>query len=162
MAQATIDLPVPPPHGALKLSVALLGDPPPLPSVVDPDCDSTMTVPPVGFTWKDKFNDRDDVHTVSYCLRTDPPGDPVPECPEVSKCLVRNYTIIDSLGNTISDGSKVIARNMDSIEFSAVQVPRPSPGTPVTEVTIKIKSAPENRFGVEDEKTFEVQMRPSI
>ena len=119
--------------------------------VTDPAC-----LTPVGFTWTDKYQDRDDVYTVSYCVRTDPPplpGDPVPECPAVSPCLVRNLSVVDSDGNPVSDGSKVIARNIAFVKFEA---------TAIREISVTIRSAPENRFGVDDEKIFRVLMRPTI
>ena len=110
----------------------------------------------VGFTWTDKFKDRDNEHEVTYCVRTDPPpgfGDPVPECPAASPCLVRNVSVFELDGTPVNDSSNVIARNIVSIEFSAVTD---------KEIEIKIKSAPENRFGVEDEKTITVLMRPTL
>ena len=137
-------------------------------AVTNPDC--AAPVPTADFTWTDKYNARDDVHTVSYCVKTDGTQD----CLPVSPCLVRNYTIgegIDSDGNTIdSDGnlvsadSNVIARNIVSVDFSAVEFTRASlAGAVGTEVKITIESKPaKNRFGVKDEKIFTVVMRPTI
>ncbi len=118
------------------------------------------------FTWTDLYADRDLYHEVTYCLeQTGPPL--LPKCIPVSPCLVRNLSVFqdDKDGTLISADSNVIARNILSIKFTA-----PSPAVPG--VTIKIESAPavfregslpqRNRFGVDDVKTFKVQMRPTI
>ncbi len=119
------------------------------------------------FDWTDYFADRKDYYTVSYCLYSsaDFPlyPSPFPECRPSGqggtqrsgehKCLVRNVRVYDSDLNLTSDSSNVIARNIVSIEFTAVTA---------REIDIKIKSAPANRFGVEDEKTFKVLMRPTV
>ncbi len=104
------------------------------------------------FTWMDYFDDRDAFHTVSYCLRTDPPADPAPQCPAASPCLVRNFSVTDSADDTTS-ASNVIAKNIASVTFEA---------TAEREINITIESAPENRFGVGDLKTFKVVMRSNI
>ncbi len=104
--------------------------------VTNPDC-ASPPVPTADFTWTDKYKGRDHVHTVSYCVRTDPApplGDPVPECPIVSPCLVRNYIVtkcpavspcLDSDRVTTRDDSNVIAKNIVSVDFSAKAVDRP-------------------------------------
>ena len=123
--------------------------------IANPDCADPET-DWATFTWTDYFDDRNDEHTVSYCLRTDPlpaPGDPDTQCPPSSPCLVRNYLVIDSEGNTTSEGSLVIARHIASVIFQA---------TAERDISVEIRSAPENRFGVDDEKTFKVMMRPTI
>jgi len=127
------------------------------------------------FTWTDRYKDRDDVYTVSYCLidsaSADLPPDPnpfptcrVPDTKEPGICLVRNFGVIDSEGNTTSDGiqycsmmsscaSIVIARNIVSVKFVA---------TPESEISVTIQSSPKkNRFVVGDVKTFKVVMRPN-
>ena len=109
----------------------------------DPICGTSA----VAFTWTDLFEDRDADHEVTYCLfdSAAPPADPssFPECPAPKRCLVRSY-----------DGeSNVVGRNIESVSFARVA------GGKV--VTVTIKSAPENRFGVSDEKTFRVLMRSS-
>ncbi len=117
----------------------------------------------VGFIWIDKFKDRNNVHEVTYCLRNDDPPDQ--ECPPLSPCLVRSFTvgeavvagvIIDSDGNPASAVSKVIARHIMSVKFEATEL------APQREISITIRSKPaKNRFGVDDEKTFKVLMRPT-
>ena len=128
----------------------------------NPDCAT-----PVGFTWTDYFDDRDTDHQVTYCWFNsgDPADDtsPLRRCLAVSPCLVRNFKTFDSDGNTTSDSSKVIARNIESVEFRAVTDKE-------IEITIKSITAVfregslpvRNRFGVEDEKTFKVLMRPTL
>ncbi len=124
----------------------VVGDPP----IANPDCGA-----PVGFTWTDKFEDRDNEHEVTYCLRNDDPPDQ--QCPPLSPCLVRSFTVIDSDGNPASAGSKVIARHIVSVKFEATE------DAPQREISITIKSKPaKNRFGAEDEKTIKVLMRPTL
>ncbi len=109
----------------------------------------------VGFTWTDKFKDRDNEHEVTYCLRNDDPPDQ--QCPPLSPCLVRSFTVIDSDGNPANAGSKVIARHIVSVKFEATE------DAPQREISITIKSKPaKNRFGAEDEKTIKVLMRPTV
>ena len=111
--------------------------------IEDPICGTSA----VAFTWTDLFEDRDADHEVTYCLfdSAAPPADtsPFPECPAPSKCLVRSY-----------DGvSNVVGRYIESVSFARAADEKV--------VTVTIKSAPENRFGVSDEKTFRVLMRPT-
>ena len=121
--------------------------------IEDPDCADAETEWAT-FTWTDYFEDRNDQHTVSYCLfdSLNPPADPspFPECRTPGICLVRSFSVIDSENNPTSGGSIVIARNIASVEFEAHDD---------SEIKVKIKSAPENRFGVVDEKNLRVLMR---
>jgi len=64
---------------------------------------------------------------------------------EVTYCLDGN-----DLKRTYDDAELVIARNIASVTFEA---------TAEREISVTISSAPENRFGVFDEKTFKVLMR---
>ena len=135
----------------------IAGDPPVFIEIEDPDCAATEA-DWASFTWTDYFEDRDDEYKVSYCLfdSANPPVDPspFPECRAPGVCLVRNFSVIDSEGNPTSDGSLVIARNIVSIGFEADHDDQ--------EIKVEIKSAPENRFGIEDEKEFKVVMRPTL
>ncbi len=118
------------------------------------------------FTWTDLFEDRNTEYTVSYCLIDSefppPESGPFPKCREPGGeehgiCLVRNFSVIDSDGNPVGDPSRmVIARNIVSVKFQATI------DAPEREISVTIKSAPQNRFGAEDEKTFKVLMRPTI
>ena len=95
----------------------------------------------VTFTWTDYFADRQKAHWVSYCWEE---NDADQQCLPESPCLIRTY-----------DGeSNVIGRHIESVRFA-----RDLDGK---EITVTIKSAPDNRFGVNDEKTFKVLMRPTI
>lgn len=64
---------------------------------------------------------------------------------EVTYCLDGN-----DLKRTYDDAELVIARNIASVTFEAIAE---------GEISVTIKSAPENRFGVFDEKTLRVLMR---
>ncbi len=121
------------------------------PPIANPDCAGAET-DWATFTWTDYFDDRKNEHTVSYCLRTDEP-DLEKRCTTVSPCLVRNYLVIDSEENTTSEGSLVIAWNITSVIFEAIAE---------RDISVEIRSAPKNRFGVDDDKNFKVMMRPTI
>ena len=97
--------------------------------------------PVVTFAWVDLFADLEEAHWVSYCWED---NDAAQNCLPDSACLIRTY-----------DGdSNVVGRNIESVSFAR--------DTGGKEITITIKSAPENRFGIEDQKEFKVVMRPTL
>ena len=139
--------------------------PPPINTVSAPNCSIISPLIPGGglFTWTDLYKDRNNVHDVSYCLETNVTTPNTKQCVLVRACLVRNYIITDKNGITITDSKKIIAWDVESIDFFAAEWTRPSPNAKNgTKITITIQSTPDNRFGVSDQKTLEVIMRPTL